>query len=971
MRIEKTELYPSSYVPSLMAIPWAEHKSGRQPESVGPDSFPIYTEDPLQVIHLLISAYLSESKDQSEWMIDPVKLPAGSKLLEGNSRARGQTILAAAARVAWHWKAPQWNEDWQAWVYEEKRINGLQPLLAALFQTEFELTVEQTIELAKLSGGPLGDKIAEHIPPLGIVLAVEKVLGGKPLPPEHQQALVKLLRLLVTRTVPPKRAAESARIWREIGAYEKVRQLDDPNAAFQRLAGLLVDETTLIELVEEMKQPLEQAGFHVRTGAPLQSFLDLLESYLTNHPMPDPVRAGLLDIQKKMEVGRLPKDEQQELGRIRSLLGGTGTAEIEPGEAWSEKARADLRSLAPKQRDAWNRLLAHCTTAESSKPTKKWLTQAGEFVTVLGQDAFKKTVLDWFPLVARHRPVHREAANPQWEADPDLLITDRNATILKGLAWCCAGFADAEISRALSGLAEVCFKKVRWLGPRCPRVGNACLYSLSSTASEESAAELSKLDQVVKQPTAKKRIGKSLDQAAETTGQSRADLEEKSVPAFGLTTDGKLARQIGRHRVELQVVDSRAALIQWSEASGKRLKSVPAEVKRDHASDLKQFQKLAKDIEKMLIAQRIRIERLLMTGREWDLASWRQRYLDQPLLAGITRRLIWHFKHGDRTALGAWCDGQLTDINGKPLDWLAPETRVRLWHPIGFPVETVAAWREWLQAHEVCQPFKQAHREVYLLTDAELATATYSNRFAAHFLGQHQFAALCGQRGWKYSFMGGFDAHATPTLELPQWDMAAEFWVEPAGELAASGVAVYLTTDQVRFVRAGEPLPLAEVPVNVFTEVMRDVDLFVGVGSIGGDPAWQNHGEILGAGEYWQSYSFGNLNASARTRKEVLERLMPKLKIACQCSFDDKFLVVRGALRTYRIHLGSGNIQMEPNNQYLCIVPDRGAAIKSDDKIFLPFEGDRTLLVILSKAFLLADDTKIKDPTILSQIKRV
>ena len=34
----------------------------------------------------------------------------------------------------------------------------------------------------------------------------------------------------------------------------------------------------------------------------------------------------------------------------------------------------------------------------------------------------------------------------------------------------------------------------------------------------------------------------------------------------------------------------------------------------------------------------------------------------------------------------------------------------------------------------------------------------------------------------------------------------------------------------------------------------------------------------------------------------------------------------------------------------------------------LPFEGDRTLSVIVSKAFLLAADTRITDPTITRQI---
>ena len=183
------------------------------------------------------------------------------------------------------------------------------------------------------------------------------------------------------------------------------------------------------------------------------------------------------------------------------------------------------------------------------------------------------------------------------------------------------------------------------------------------------------------------------------------------------------------------------------------------------------------------------------------------------------------------------------------------------------------------------------------------------------------------------------------------------------------GIFLHMATDQVRFVRDGEALLLSDVPAPVFTEVMRDVDLFVGVASIGNDPAWQDHGEIQDGGAYWEAFSFGDLSASAKTRKEVLEKLLPKLKIAGQCSFDEKFLIVRGSLRTYKIHLGSGNIQMEPNNQYLCIVPDRGLAAKQSEKLFLPFEGDSALAVILSKAFMLAEDSKIKDPTILNQIR--
>ena len=86
------------------------------------------------------------------------------------------------------------------------------------------------------------------------------------------------------------------------------------------------------------------------------------------------------------------------------------------------------------------------------------------------------------------------------------------------------------------------------------------------------------------------------------------------------------------------------------------------------------------------------------------------------------------------------------------------------------------------------------------------------------------------------------------------------------------------------------------------------------------------------------------------------------LSIADQCSLDDRHLVVRGKLQAYRIHLGSGNIMMASNNQYLCIVPAPGS---ENGRVRLPFEGDGLLSVILSKAFMLAEDDKIN--ALLSQ----
>ena len=181
-------------------------------------------------------------------------------------------------------------------------------------------------------------------------------------------------------------------------------------------------------------------------------------------------------------------------------------------------------------------------------------------------------------------------------------------------------------------------------------------------------------------------------------------------------------------------------------------------------------------------------------------------------------------------------------------------------------------------------------------------------------------------------------------------------------------IATLASTDQVRFVPVGgdEPMPLDDVPAGVFSETMRDVDLFVSVSSIAGDPNWLDQG-VERFNRYWYDTSFGELGETAATRREVLEHLVPQLRIAERCELTDKFLVVRGRLRTYKIHLGSAHVMMEPNDEYLCIVRGRGGGPRN---LFLPFEEDSRLSEILSKAVLLAEDTKIADKTIARQIRR-
>jgi hypothetical protein len=616
----------------------------------------------------------------------------------------------------------------------------------------------------------------------------------------------------------------------------------------------------------------------------------------------------------------------------------------------------------------WSALLAHALGATQAKPSKSWRNRARELVGGIGVAAFEEQVATWFSLVEKPKEP-RLVQSPLYPVMvPAPAISEKNADLLRGLVWASSTLESPALARSLGDLGVVCFTKIPNVGPVSAKVGNACVYALGAMPGLEGVAQLGRLKTRVKYAVGQRLLGKSFDSAAERTGMARDDLEDLAVPTFGLTAPGSGSFPVGAFAATMTVRDDDAVDLRWVSA-GKETASVPAELSREHAKEVKALKKQAKDLSSMLGAQRVRLERLLGGTRSWRLADAKIRLLDHVLLAPLARRLVWRLQDGDRTGLASWVDGSLRDVCGRDVPWLRDETQVSLWHPLGFPVDTVREWRARLEESEVTQPFKQAHREIYILTDAELATETYSNRFAAHILRQHQLAALCRARGWRYHLQGaGFDGANSPSLVIAGTDLTVELYVQTAddGVQSASGINVHVSTDQVRFSRGADPVPLREVPPLVFSEVMRDVDLFVGVCSVGNDPTWQDRGTAHQV--YWQSYAFGELAQSAVTRRAVLERLIPRLRIAERCRLSDRFLIVRGDLRTYKIHLGSGNILMEPNDQYLCIVPGARTSARAESPR-LPYDGDATLSIILSKALLLAADTKIKDPTIVRQIE--
>ncbi|MBU2939722.1 DUF4132 domain-containing protein [Lacinutrix sp. C3R15] len=620
--------------------------------------------------------------------------------------------------------------------------------------------------------------------------------------------------------------------------------------------------------------------------------------------------------------------------------------------------------------------------ATSSKPSKKFQTQTEKLINAIGKNKYRKIAQEILSIAISH-PISEKTetytySNEVREYKQYSYLCDPSKQFIKGIVWTMSPFSDKETLQILSKLLEKSYTKMPGVGPAAAAIGNACIYVMGNMRGKDGLGALSRIKLKLKQNNVKKSIDKYLVEGAKKYNVSVEELKEMAVPDFQLE-NGVKSVSFEDYSLNIFIAESKINQ-QWIKPDGNSIKSVPSTVKNSTklTNQLKDIRKEVKEIQKVYSAQKQRIDNQFILNRSWDFPSFKKYYLNHGLVTPIATKLIWTFQNETQSISVLWIDNTWQNAHGEIIDWVDDKCTVQLWHPVFATEKEIVDWRDKIIALELKQPIKQAFRELYILTDAEINTQTYSNRMAAHILKQHQFNALAGLRGWKYSLMGAYDDGRDDELcskYLPEHQITAEYWIDELNDHDAfndAGIWLYVATDQVKFKNAdGHIMNLIDVPKIVFSEIMRDVDLFVGVCSVGNDPEWQdNNGDRQMHRDYWTSYSFGDLTEIAKTRKSILERLLPRLnKIKDKTTIDGKFLIVQGTIRTYKIHIGSGNILMEPNDQYLCIVPSRSPN-KSTEKLFIPFEGDKGLSIVLSKAFLLAEDTKITDPTILSQITR-
>jgi hypothetical protein len=367
--------------------------------------------------------------------------------------------------------------------------------------------------------------------------------------------------------------------------------------------------------------------------------------------------------------------------------------------------------------------------------------------------------------------------------------------------------------------------------------------------------------------------------------------------------------------------------------AGKTLKAVPAKLKKNIEIEalLDRKQSIVKQASRM----RISLEQAMERGDAFTKPELQQ-LAQHPVLAPMLRQLVLIATTGNEIGYLEPNGTELVSPNGTVK---ITAEKFRIAHP-----HDILITKEWHLWQQECfttarqQPFKQVFRELYVATTAE-QTKTGSKRYEGHQVNPRQAIALFGQRGW---------------ISSPDEGLRRTFHKEGLIALVSFANGYYtplevegLTIDRLNFYKRDEwkPLPLADIPPRIFSEVMRDLDLVVSVAHIGGvDP-----------------------EASASTvemRSSILRETTRLMKLN-NVQIQGSHALIQGILGTYSVHLGSAIVHRQPGGA-LCILP---VSSQHRGRLFLPFvDDDPKTAEIMSKVLLLAKDKEIQDPTILEQI---
>ena len=607
--------------------------------------------------------------------------------------------------------------------------------------------------------------------------------------------------------------------------------------------------------------------------------------------------------------------------------------------------------------------LSHCRMGGGTGPSARWQRRCARLAAAL--DDGPDPVRHLLELVVTTPPLRYQTEYRPWD-----LLADRNSGLIRGLVWAAAVLDVPWLPEVVGPVAERWLRlsrgrSFRWVPVCGDKVPLACFDVLARAGTDESLRALTRLGRATSHRTMLKRLHAVLEQAAAGRGQSADALLDYLLPDHGLDPAGRLAVSAGGGCAVICLDDRHGAILDGPDAGA--------------LAGVKEVAELLAEVRGTVSAARERIESLFTSGREWHVDDFLACYVRHPIMGSLACRTVWAFAPFEGAAVCGIPDPggttMLTPHGSRPIP--APSL-VTLLHPAAASGSVVDRFRRLVLRAGIRQPVRQLWRETYRPSPAAGDSELYSGRYDGHILRSRQLFGLARRRGWHGGFLSdAYDGGGTANAhrDYPAAGLRVSWWLEslePEGdthtEMCLTGRLVFTTTGDA----AMTPIPLADIPPELFSEAMRDLDLFVSVTTIASDPTWpRDPGAPPILAGYWARADRSGLDQLRAGRRQALAPMYATSGPDDRCRLTQRDLVVHGSLATYQIDLATGNARMEPSGKWLSFDTERAAPAGTTDLFpWLPVTDDHEVLRrIVVRAAILADDERLASQRLLRQIR--
>ncbi|MDO5558339.1 MAG: DUF4132 domain-containing protein [Oscillospiraceae bacterium] len=212
--------------------------------------------------------------------------------------------------------------------------------------------------------------------------------------------------------------------------------------------------------------------------------------------------------------------------------------------------------------------------------------------------------------------------------------------------------------------------------------------------------------------------------AAEVRGVSREELEDRVVPSLGFDKNSEMTVDYGSRTFTITLMPDFSLMIK-DNSKDKIIKSLPKPSASDDTDKAESAKKSVSEMKKQLKAvtalQKTRLFDAFRSKRTWSASSWKELFIENPVMHIFARNLIWGEYRDDKLVLSFRLsdDCTLCDVND---DEAVPgdDAEIALVHPVDLDQSQIQAWLEQLEDYEISQPFAQMAAEIYTVSDEDL-----------------------------------------------------------------------------------------------------------------------------------------------------------------------------------------------------------------------------------------------------------